>query len=409
MILLDHEQIEQYCRIVAYAFPEFNLIKQESREKFTQHLKMLQDLDEHINLLGLVEDDTLLGGIRVHSFGYNYYGNTVPAAGLGLVAVDLAHKKRRVCRDMMRHFIGSSREKGCLFAMLYPFRPDFYHRMGFGWGSRLHGYRLSPLQLPDSPHVPRATLLSENDTEALRACYDEYFRQQHGMVGASGWEWQRFTLSGRIVAGVWNGERLTGYVTFMFRNVGGENHDKDIVVEQIVWLYVEAMLSLLQFLRSQADQARHIVMPLVNDAFSYLLADPRHTDRELITPLYHQNARTGIGFMIRALNNEAIITSRPWGAESLTVRLEVGDDLLADNASPVTARFENGVPNIVPDSVPDVVLEMDIQNFAPLMINAVSLKQLASLGLVRVSEPDLLPRLANLFRRDETPVCTAMF
>ena len=409
IVRLNHTQIEQYSQIVAHAFPEFHLSKPEARDKLVQRLKMYQDIDEHVSLLGLLEDDTLLGGIRVHRFLHNYYGNMVPASGLGLVAVDLAHKKRGVCRDMMLHFLRSGRERGALFAMLYPFRPDFYHQMGFGWGARMHGYCVQPSQLPSSPHLTRAELMGEEHTEALKACYEEYFRQQHGMVGIDGWEWQRFIISDRLVVGVRQGERVTGYLSMQFRVVPGDTHDKDLHVEQAVWLDTSSMLSLLHFLRAQADQVRHIVMPLVDDAFSYLLADPRHTDRQLTTPLYHQNARTAIGHMVRLLNTQEAVLRRPWGEEDITVRFEVEDDFLAPNNEPFTVRFAGGTPYLEATATPDVTLRCRAVEFAPLLLNAVSLPKLAALGLVQLSDPGQLPRLTSLFRRDETPVCLAMF
>jgi predicted acetyltransferase len=322
--------------------------------------------------------------------------------------VDLAHKKRKVARDMLHHFLVSSRERGSLFAQLYPFRPDFYHRMGVGWSSRIHDYAVNPLQLPAAPQCAPARYVNEDDLDALQVCYMQNFERLHGMVGTNGWEWKRFLHPGSIAVGVKEGDAFSGYMSFIFRNVEGENNYKDMHVNHIVWNTPDAMHSLLHFIRLQADQVRHVHMPLIDDTFCYLLPDPRHTELRTITPTYHQCSRAGIGMMVRVLDTAAAILARPWGMVSATVRFEVEDDFIEGNGSPVTVRFQNGVPHVVQNDVPDFTLATHIQNFSPLLLNAVTLPALHDLGLVWLPQGGLA-ELTTLFRRDEKPVCVAKF
>jgi predicted acetyltransferase len=81
--------------------------------------------------VGLYRGETLQGAARLHDFVMNVRGAQIPAAGIGMVAVDLAYKKEHVARDLMHGWLEYCRKQDIPFALLYPFRPDFYKQMGF--------------------------------------------------------------------------------------------------------------------------------------------------------------------------------------------------------------------------------------------------------------------------------------
>ncbi len=45
---------------------------------------------------------------------------------------------------MIAWYLEHYRERGAPFAVLHPFRLDFYRAMGFGYGTPVHRYRFAP-------------------------------------------------------------------------------------------------------------------------------------------------------------------------------------------------------------------------------------------------------------------------
>ncbi|UZM99543.1 GNAT family N-acetyltransferase [Lysinibacillus sp. MHQ-1] len=56
-----------------------------------------QNHDESLNYFGLWEEGNLIGGMRLHDFQMNLFSKMIPIGGVGLVAVDLLHKKEKGC------------------------------------------------------------------------------------------------------------------------------------------------------------------------------------------------------------------------------------------------------------------------------------------------------------------------
>jgi predicted acetyltransferase len=52
---------------------------------------------------------------------------------------------------MMLYFLRHYREQGAPLVALYPFRPDFYRQMGFGYGTKMDQHRVKPSALPRGP------------------------------------------------------------------------------------------------------------------------------------------------------------------------------------------------------------------------------------------------------------------
>ena len=86
--------------------------------------------------------------MRLFDFRMTLHETAVSIGGVGGVAVDLAHKKQKVARDMILFFLRHYREKGAALTTLHPFRPDFYRQMGFGHGTKMNQYRVKPASLP---------------------------------------------------------------------------------------------------------------------------------------------------------------------------------------------------------------------------------------------------------------------
>lgn len=149
---LTGEEILAFARIAVNAYPSFKIFSEKDLMEHADRLRHHMDVDPRAHYFGLFRSGSLLGGFCMWDhFSLNLSGTTVKAGGVGSLAVDLLHKKEKVARDIMiaslRHFRG----KGIPVVTLYPFRADFYRKMGFGYGTKMNRYTLRPADLPSGP------------------------------------------------------------------------------------------------------------------------------------------------------------------------------------------------------------------------------------------------------------------
>src|SRR5262249_43384714 len=105
---IPEQDYDALATILTNAYPTFNLTTPEARERFKQRTAArASDLTQR--LYGLYRDDALHGSMIIHSYTMNVRGSMLQARGVGMVAVDLAHKKEHVARDLIRFFIENSR------------------------------------------------------------------------------------------------------------------------------------------------------------------------------------------------------------------------------------------------------------------------------------------------------------
>jgi predicted acetyltransferase len=144
---LPKTDIYDFVKIVANAYPGLQLLTESDRQNVVEKYRKFYDQPSRC-LYGLYRDGHLLGGMLVYDFTVNVHSIMIPAGGVGLLAVDLLHKKERVAKELLIFFLEHFRNKGVSLLMLYSFRPDFYRKMGFGYGTKISQYRVLPSALP---------------------------------------------------------------------------------------------------------------------------------------------------------------------------------------------------------------------------------------------------------------------
>ena len=95
---LTDEEIAPFARIAANAYPAMRLGTEDEVRGFAERLRDRMDPPAD-TLYGAFRDGALVGGMRLIEFHMNVRGETLPTGGVGLVAVDLLHKKEKVARD----------------------------------------------------------------------------------------------------------------------------------------------------------------------------------------------------------------------------------------------------------------------------------------------------------------------
>ncbi len=416
---ITDDDLEAFTTIVANAYPSSKLNSEEARQRFIQRSKDVEN-ERTVEYYGLFRSGQLLGGMRLFDFTMKLHSTKVATGGVGLVAVDLQHKKEKVARDMIAYFLQHYRERGAPMAALYPFRPDFYQNMGFGYGTKISSYLVKPADLPGSGERSRVRFLSLDDQASVASCYQRYLEQTNGLFERKKFEiLALFASPESRVIGYFdpNGGQpnLSAYAIFSYRQPEPANFAlTELVIRELIYETPEALLGLLAFLRSQSDQINRIIFHLQEDNFHFLLADPRNGTLPLVPHVFHETNSQGVGIMYRVLGTPGIfgkvLADHNFNEQTLRVEFEVVDNFLALNNGPFVVNFEQGQPRpATADRPAEVKIKLNIANFSSLITGAVGFEDLYRYGLVEVSEPRLVERLNRLFWFARKPLCLTGF
>ncbi|MES0326344.1 MAG: GNAT family N-acetyltransferase, partial [Candidatus Bathyarchaeia archaeon] len=90
-------------------------------------------------------------------------------------------KKEHVSKEMMEYYHQWCLDEGASFAVLCPFRPGYYVKMGYGYGRKMNKYMFRPGDLPGGSKEG-VRFMGTDDVDAMHACFSDYGRGTHGMI-----------------------------------------------------------------------------------------------------------------------------------------------------------------------------------------------------------------------------------
>ena len=122
--VIPKKDYARFVDIVANAYPGMKIKTREDKKRTINLLKKTADYPA-VNYYGLYRRSELVGVMALYDFMMNLFSNMVKTGGIGLVAVDLLHKKEKICKEMVEFFLYHNKKKGVSMTALYPFRPDF--------------------------------------------------------------------------------------------------------------------------------------------------------------------------------------------------------------------------------------------------------------------------------------------
>jgi predicted acetyltransferase len=411
---LTETDLTTYIPIVANAYPGMKLVSQEEKEQYRQRL-LKRSEEPTFRLYGLwTADDKLVGVMNFHDFTMKLRSTKTLVGGIGSVAVDLRHKKEKVARDMLRYFLHHYRSRGACLTALYPFRPDFYKQMGFGYGAKMNQYRLKPDSLPKGANKEGVSFLSETDGEAVSACYGRVLERTNGLMERSAADWARFWGDPAVYAiGCQTDRDLRGYITFTFQpgHTGHFLHN-NILIREFVYETSEALLALLTFLHTQADQVDRIIFNTQDETFHHLLRDPRNGTGNVLPTVYHESNVQGVGIMYRVINTPRLFTvlaDHNFGGQTCRLKLTVTDSFMPENEGSTIVQFAQGRPTLTPDAAYDVAVTLDVAEFSSLVMGVVGFRQLVNYGLAHISDDAWLETVHTLFYTEQKSWCLTMF
>lgn len=413
--ILTEADLDAFLKVVGNAFPRFANPRPSPSEyeRWQQRLYRAAHETQDVHIYGLLRDDKLAGLMQLYDFVMNFEGIELPIGGVGLVAVDFFHKKSKVAKEMLEFYLRFYRERKTPFAALFPFRPDFYKQMGFGYGTKINQYNFVPAALPSHGNRRAVRALEAEDQAQVLACYSRVFAQRHGLFAKSLSDFERMfeDTSIRAVGYERDGE-LRAFCAFQFVPDPNSNVN-DLSLNEFVYEDREALAGMLAFFHSQADQIRRIKFNSQDALFHHVLQDVRDDSFMHIPPIAHQSNRAGVGVMYRMIDIKMafeLLSERSFGGQNLTVKFAIRDSFLPENAGPVTVRFSAGNPSVLSDDAAyDCEVAMDIAEFSSLFMGVAPFSALHFYGLAEISDESRIAALDALFQTKHAPICMTLF
>lgn len=409
---LPIEDLDTFVTIAANAYPGMAIESPEDRERNRANLEVTYS-DPARCLYGLYRGQELLGGMMLWDFTMTMLSMTTLVGGVGYVAVDLLHKKQKVAKELIEFFLHHFRERGATMTALYPFRPDFYKKMGFGYGAKMSHYRVRTSALPAGGPKENVRVLSQADTRDLTCCYNRFAETTHGMIQRTEIQMRSILLDppGARIVGYENSGNLTGYLGFRFDR-GSTFLQNDLQVDELVFEDRDSLAGLLAFLSTQSDQSEWITISTADDSFHHLLADPRNDTGRLIRPIYHESNTQGVGLMYRVIDVVSLfdqLSDHNFGAQTCKVEIVINDSFLPQNANATIVHFDGGRPHLPNSNDHEVTIRLDVSDFSSLLMGVVTFERLFMYGLAELSDLDYLEVVNRLFSVDRKPVCLTRF
>ncbi|MBI5266673.1 MAG: GNAT family N-acetyltransferase, partial [candidate division Zixibacteria bacterium] len=387
---------------------------EEDRKKGLDRLQKVAR-DERTSNWGLYRDGNLLGSMRLINYTMSLFGQGVAAGGLSMVAVSLLHKKEAVAREMVEFYLRYYRDRNAAWAILWPFRPDFYHDMGFGYGGKMNVYRIKPADFPKGPTKEHVRQIGVESIGSLLESYNRLYPQVNGLVDENDINFQnRLEFYPEIrYSAVEIGGRFEAYYGWRFESA----HTNNTLVNnmrglELVYHTREALAELFTFLRSQVDQIKEVIIRTPDPDFHFLPNDPRDGSDQMLGPIYHQSHQTGVGAMYRIIDLERALTQcahHNFNDVSLRLKINLRDTFLPENAGSVVAVWERGMVSVDRTARYDVEITLDVAEFSSLLLGAVRFRSLYDYRRAEISDTGKLGLVDRLFTGDRPVACLTSF
>jgi predicted acetyltransferase len=368
--------------------------------------------DPSVTIYGLFREGNLMAGMLIYEFMMNVRGTFVQSGGLGSLAVDLLHRKQKLGKEMVSFYLRRIRDHGASIALLYPFRHDFYKRMGFGYGTKMNQYVFRPEGIRRSGSWEHVEYLTVNDAGKVLDCYDRFAAATHGMIlGSKGRVEQMLNNPSLSTVGFTKGSRVLGYLTYGFEKRGNFLQN-DLSIKQMVYESPEVLNELLSFLRSLADQFARIVVNTQDDAFHHLLGDPGNRSGNLLPSVFHESNTQGLGLMYRVIDLPGVFSryrNARFGSRTCRMKITVKDSFMAQNDDSVVVHFKEGLASVVEGGEFDAEIRLDIADFSSMFMGVIKFNQLAAYGLAQVEHAEYAVLVNRLFETENRPICMTTF
>jgi predicted acetyltransferase len=400
------------ARLLVDAYPIMHV---ESTDAFERFVESLREGSAHAEARWVVaeRDGALAGAMRLYDYEMNVRGRDALTGGLGSLAVSALHKRRGIARAMVAWYIDDYRRRGAPFAALYPFRPDFYRALGFGYGTPMQRYRFAPATLHGGGARGTVRLLGEADLDALIACNERVRASTNGLIKRHSFPTRRALRNVELrFVGVEEGGTLRGSMQTRAIAFDAPRNRDELEVRDLLCEDEAYTAALLAYLHAQRDQYGRVTIESQDAAF-YLAAagDPRDgSDLMVAPPAAHRVAETGLGIMYRILDIEGAFAHLPACATAFVLRLVVDDSFVSETGGTWTFRFgPHGRPRREDGAQPDGTLTIGIHDLSSVVMGSLRLRDVVRHRLASLEPRERLEMVDAAFAAEQPPVCATRF
>jgi predicted acetyltransferase len=338
-------------------------------------------------------------------FGMEAWIGGRPVGVGGVASIGVAPEARRagIAHALIAHLLQKMRARGTPLSMLYPFRHDFYRKLGWGLTSAMHRYRLRPASIPLYPERGRVRAAEPSDLGAIRRCYERAAARGTGLLSRSEPVWQAMLAPEVVRVAVVSADEpsraIDGYVSYrMLPEVGTQAIELEVT--EFVAVTDTARFALLGFLSSQRDQISRVQLALpIDDPLLPILSDPRGPSGELVRGLLMISGDLVVGAMTRIVGLATALRARAWEASDGEIALRMDDAWAPDNVQPVTLRVAAHAGEVTPgrrEGVP--LLEAEPAVMAQIYMGHLTPSQAVAARLARIEPLAALPAADALLR-----------
>jgi predicted acetyltransferase len=395
----DHGDIPSLASLWARAFPGEQTVDERIRQLETG------------GVFGGIESSWLaerggriVGAFRAYALTQHMHGVPCRMMGLASVAVDETARRRGVGRELCEHAIRIARERGDVLSMLYPFRPAFYHALGWALAGEMHAYRFRPEYVVDPGGAQRVRRALPDDSAGIAACYGRVAATSNGMISRTPRIWRSHLDVAATHSYVTGSDGVNGYAIVRFGRSSSPD-EKPLFVRELVAEDHDAYDALLSWIAAQRDAWRLVHYEASPDErFLHRLSDPRvpghHPARYLWAPV----ARVIRGPMLRLLDVRAALEQRSrWsGVAPVRFTLDVVDEVVPENHGAWAVDFDGRRVTVARAAAARPLLRLPVTTLAQIFCGEISVSEALMLGLAEadgdVSAIDALFRVTSCFR-----------
>lgn len=413
ILKLDESHIDAYSDIALNSYPSFKDLSEDGIKEYKEIVRQTMRDDKNVTFYGMFEEEKLVAVMRLFDFSMNLFGEMAPASGLGYLGVHLMHKKEKCAKEMIEFYEDIYREKSIPIALLLPFRPDFYKKMGYGFGTKMNQYRLPIWSIPAYFGNNDIRYIDNNDIESLIECHSRAVKKTHGMIMKIDDEIRNLVSDpyNKIIGNYDSEGNLNGYMVFQFQNAKADNYTiNNIYMEELIYEDSLVLKKLLGFLRKQEDQVGLVIFNTEDEYFHYLFDNPLNDSLNYIPYGNLESNTQAVGLMYKILDVRKAFeqsTHRNYNNSNLNIRFLIYDEMKKQEEE-VIVNFENGKVNIK-DKKYDATLRMNLANFSSLFLGSASVIGLYKLGILELDHLDLLEEIDRTFYYPQKPVCSTDF
>lgn len=385
IIKLKKTDIPVFVDILSDAYPSMKVNTKDEKKKFIELLETRISKNPSTSMYGYFRDKELLGGMVFYDFKMNFMGKVLDVGGVGMVAVHYLHKKEHVAKSLIKFFIDYYDKKGVSLLSLYPFRPDFYKKMGFGFGAPMYEYTMKPSQFRSFGDKSGIKYLKEGDAKEATAVYENIFKSSHGFFEAPrGWL-ERILKNEKLrTIGSFSGKKMNGFLCFSFKPEQNESvYATDMLIHAFFYKDRDAFKQISTFINSQSDQIRNVILQTQNEDLYFMTDDPRDNSGVVIPSVYHQTYKAGIGMMYRIADVKRFfmfISSFIDPSETVELSFNIKDTFHAKNNGTFVLSAKNSHPKKV------VSVDIDISELSSLLSGSASLSTLYTYGRIEIKK-----------------------